>query len=163
MLGHCYCQELDPMDWHEKEQGWSEGRYFYLVTTRMALHSPLTYNEDISRAMMEAKCKGYLIKPGGLILLKSGLFRGEIFIEINPPREDVVQNDTTKSTRKLEGKFYSVVTALPLSQMGKMVEKLNHDLKKKGKQAQDFYLCLVVCPQCTREKGNQSVVLVHIK
>ena len=84
MLKGCYCQPMDTEDWQEKEFFWEQPRYFYRVTTRMALHSPISYSEDVAMAMMQAKTQGYVIKQNPLILLKSGLFRGEIFLEITP-------------------------------------------------------------------------------
>lgn len=158
MFKHCYCQNLDAAGWHEVEQKWDQPRYFYRVTTRMAFHNPFTYNEDISRAMMEAKGNGYLIKPDFLILLKSGLFRGEIFLEVLPPRDE-----RTEPCHKLAGTFYTYTTQTPLSQMGELIDRILRDLKKKGRKAQDIYLCLVTCPLCIREKGNKTMIMVNLQ
>ena len=64
MLKGCYCQPLDPLDWQEKEYFLEKPRYFYRVTTRMALHSPISYPEDVAMGMVEAKTRGYIIKQG---------------------------------------------------------------------------------------------------
>jgi hypothetical protein len=161
MPGNCYCQQIIPEEWDEKIQTWDEPRFFYLVTTTMALHNPLSYNEDITRAIIEAKSKGYLVKPGGLILLKSGLFRGELFIEVQPPAADLLQRDS--SCRTLQGRFYSIVTQTPISQMGKVVDRLLRDLKKRKETVRDLFLCLAVCPQCVRDKGTRNLVLANLK
>jgi len=169
MFNRCYCQNLNPAEWHEKEHIWEQPRFFYRVTTRMALHSPLTYNEDISRAMIEAKGKGYIVKPGSLILLKSGLFRGEIFLEVQLPQlpqkkrgNDKDQDGAPESCCRLQGLFYTIVSGAPLFQMGTVIEELLRDLKKKGKRVQDLYLCLSSCPLCGKEKGNKTVVIAHL-
>ncbi len=163
MLGRCYCQLMDTDAWHEKELFWEQPRYFYRVTTRMVLHSPLTYTEDIAGAMTEAKSRGLIIQPGALVLLKSGLFRGEIFLEVNPPQNPSECRDEGSSCRKLQGTFYTVVTKTPLFQMGAAVDKLIRDLKKKGKRVHDLYLCLAFCPSCSKEKGNKTVIFAHLE
>ena len=165
MLTGCYCQLMDSETWHDQESFWEQPRYFYRVTTRMALHSPITYPEDIARAMMEAKTQGYIINPNPLILLKSGLFRGEIFLEVNPPGDLAnCQEDVDKaSCRKLQGTFYTVVTKAPPFQMGTVVDKLMRDLKKKGRKVRDLYLCLAHCPACNKDKGNQTVIFAHLE
>jgi hypothetical protein len=159
----CYCQIMNDDAWQQKEFFWEEPRFFYRVTARMALHSPITYNEDISRAMMEAKTRGYIIKPKPLILLKSGLFRGEIFLEINKPSgPEVCQEDENGPCHSLQGAFYTVVTKSPPFHMGAAIEKLNRDLKKKGHKVRDIYLCLAICPSCSKEKGNHTVIFAHL-
>jgi hypothetical protein len=156
---------MESETWQDRECLWEQPRYFYRVSTRMALHSPLTYSEDVSRAMMEAKIQGYIIKQEPLILLKSGLFRGEILLEINPAGDPEVcqQEGDNTSCRKLQGTFYTVVTKAPPFQMGTVVDKLVRDLKKKGRKVRDLYLCLANCPTCSKEKGNQTVIFAHLE
>ena len=115
--------------------------------------------------MMEAKTQGYVIKQDPLILLKSGLFRGEIFLEINPARGAgrLPGGDDNASCRKLQGAFYTVVTKAPPFQMGTVVDKLIRNLKKKGRKVRDLYLCLVNCPSCSKEKGHQTVIFAHLE
>jgi hypothetical protein len=162
MLKGCYCQSMDTETWQGNECFWEQPRYFYRVTTRVALHSPITYSEDVSRAMMEAKTQGYIIKQDPLILLKSGLFRGDIFLEINPP-EDSADCQGNASCLKLQGAFYTVITKTPPFQMGTVVDKLARDLKKKGRKVRDLYLCLANCPACSKEKGNRTVIFAHLE
>ncbi len=165
MFGACYCQKLEPEDWHEREHRWEEPRFFYHVPTRMALHNPLAYNEDISRAMTEAKGKGYIVAPDALILLKSGLFRGEIFLEVRLPQGMQDRHRTgppPASCRRLRGRFYTIVSGAPLSKMGAVIEKLLADLKKKGERVEDLYLCLGSCPLCSREKGNLTAIIAQL-
>jgi hypothetical protein len=165
MLKGCFCQSMDSASWQAQESFWEQPRYFYRVTTRMALHSPITYNDDVTQAMMEAKTRGHIIKQHPLILLKSGLFRGEIFLEINPPDDQATGQDESgkASYRKLQGAFYTVVTKAPLFQMGTAIDKLGRDLKKKGRKVQGLYLCLVNCPSCSKEKGNQTIIFAHLE
>jgi hypothetical protein len=165
MLKSCYCQSMDSETWQDKECFWEQSRYFYHVTTRMVLHSPITYSEDISRAMMEATTQGYIIKQDPLILLKSGLFRGEIFLEINPPGDPAAcrEDGDNSACRKLQGAFYTVITKAPPFQMGTVVDKLLRDLKKKGRKVRDLYLCLANCPSCSKERGNQTVIFAHLE
>ncbi|MDH7577086.1 MAG: hypothetical protein QHH75_04495 [Bacillota bacterium] len=165
MFNRCYCQELEPADWHEKEHFWEEPRFFYRVPTPMALHNPLTYNEDISRAMIEAKGKGYIVKPRASILLKSGLFRGEILLEVQLPQQLRSRHQTgppPASCHRLEGAFYTIISRAPLSQMGAVIEQFLRDLKKKGEKVQDLYLCLGSCPLCSSKKGNQTVIIARL-
>ncbi len=161
----CYCQPMIRENCHEQESFWEQPRYFYRVTARMALHSPITYAEDIDRAMMEAKTKGFIIKASPLILLKSGLFRGEIFLEINPPRDtaECREQGDGASFRKLQGAFYTVVTDAPPFKMGAVVDKLTRDLKKRGRKVRDLYLCLATCPACSKDKGTQTVIFAHLE
>ncbi len=165
MLKGCYCQPLDPLDWQEKEYFLEKPRYFYRVTTRMALHSPISYPEDVAMGMVEAKTRGYIIKQDPLILLKSGLFRGEIFVEINPPGvpDGFGEGGGNASCRSLQGAFYTVVTKAPPFQMGTVIDKLIRNLKKKGHKVSDLYLCLVNCPSCSKEKGHQTVIFAHLE
>lgn len=165
MLTGCYCQSMDTETWQDHECFWEQPRYFYRVTTRLALHSPITYSEDVSRAMVEAKTQGQIIKQNPLILLKSGLFRGDIFLEINPPEDqaDCRELSGNASYRKLQGAFYTVITKAPPFQMGAVVDKLVRDLKKKGRKVRDLYLCLANCPACSKEKGNRTVIFAHLE
>jgi hypothetical protein len=165
MLKGCCCQSMDTDVWQDKECFWDQPRYFYRVTTRLALHSPITYSEDIATAMLEAKTKGYIAKRDPLILLKSGLFRGEIFLEVNPPDDpaDCRELSDNTSYRKLQGAFYTVITKAPPFQMGTVVDKLVRDLKKKGRKVRDLYLCLANCPTCSKEKGNRTVIFAHLE
>lgn len=161
MLNRCYCQPLDPANWHEQEHLWEQFRFFYCVTTRMAFHNPLTYNEDTSRAMIQAKVKGYIIKPNSLILVKSGLFRGEIFLEVQPP-QGVQNTSQAPPCLQLQGRFYTSVSDAPWHQMGTAVDKFLQKLKKQEKKIKDFYLCLATCPLCIREKGYQTILMAHL-
>lgn len=158
MLGNCWCQNLGDEDWHGKEHHWEQPRFFYRTTTRMAFHNTLSYNEDISRALVELKARGYQTRAGSLILLKSGLFRGEIFLEITPP-----QDEKDPHCLKLQGSFYSYITKTPPSQMGRVIDRVLRDLKKEGKKAQDIYLIMLTCPQCVKAKGNRNLILVHLR
>ncbi|HHV34955.1 MAG TPA: hypothetical protein GXX59_05190 [Syntrophomonadaceae bacterium] len=160
MIEHCHCQKINPEDWDEKEHCWKDPRFFYRVTTRMAFHQPFSYHEDITLAMAEARSKGYIIKEDAVVLLKSGLFRGELLVEIQPPRSEKLEPDP--ACLQLQGRFYSRVAQAPLMRMGKDIDKLTRDLKKKEKKVQNLYLCLINCPSCVREKGNQTVVIAHL-
>jgi hypothetical protein len=161
MIEHCHCQQINPEDWHEKDHCWEKPRFFYRVTTRMAFHEPFSYHEDIALAMVEARSKGYIIKEDAVILLKSGLFRGEILIEIQPFKGKERRKQDA-SCLELQGRFYSRVAQAPLMRMGKDIDKLTRDLKKKGENVQGLYLCLITCPSCVREKGNQTIVIAHL-
>ncbi len=165
MLKGCYCQMMEMEAWHEKESYWAQPRYFYRISTRMVLHSPLTYSEDISRAMIEAKTQGYIVKSSPLILLKSGLFRGEILLEVSSPQNlSNCQDDSENSScLRLQGAFYTVVTKSPLFKMGTVIDKMMRDLKKKGRKVLDLYLCLTNCPSCSKEKGNQTVIFAYLE
>ncbi|MGB4504530.1 MAG: hydrolase [Syntrophaceticus sp.] len=161
MIEHCHCQKINPEDWHEKEHFWETPRFFYRVTTRMAFHQPLSYHEDIAMAMAKANSKGYIIKENAMVLLKSGLFRGELLVEIQPPKsKELYKKDT--ACLQLQGRFYSRVAQAPLMRLGKDIDKLTRDLKKREEQVQDLYLCLITCPSCVREKGNQTVIIAHL-
>jgi hypothetical protein len=161
MIERCHCQRINPEDWHEKERFWETPRFFYRVTTRMAFHQPISYHEDIVIAMAEAGSKGYIIKKDAMILLKSGLFRGELYVEIQTPRDEGPW-EKDPSCLRLQGRFYSRVVQAPLMQMGKDIDKLTRHLKKNGKKIKDLYLCLITCPSCVREKGNQTLVIAHL-
>ena len=165
MLKGCYCQTMDSEDLQDKELFWEQPRYFYRVTTRMALHSPISYPEDVAMAMMQAKTQGYIIKQNPLILLRSGLFRGEVFLEISPPGKsaDCPEDGNSASCRKLQGTFYTVVTKAPPFQMGTVIDKLTRNLKKKGRKVRDLYLCLINCPSCSKERGHQTVIFAHLE
>jgi hypothetical protein len=160
----CYCQSMDTETWQDQECFWEQPRFFYRVTTRLALHSPIAYSEDVTRAMMEAKTQGYIVKQNPLILLKSGMFRGDIFLEIAPPGDgaDCREQSDNPSCLKLQGAFYTVITKAPSFQMGTVVDKLVRDLKKKGRKVRDLYLCLANCPACGKEKGNRTVIFAHL-
>ncbi len=162
MIEHCHCQKINPADWHEKEHCWENPRFFYRVTTRMAFHQPFSYHEDITHAQAEARSKGYIFKENAMVLLKSGLFRGEILIEVQRPQNNAGRKKDT-SCLQLQGRFYSLVTQTPLMQMGKEIDKLMRDLKKKGKKVEDLYLSLINCPSCSREKGSQTIIIAHIQ
>lgn len=157
MIKHCHCQKINPEDWDEKEHYWENPRFFYRVTTRMAFHQPFSYPEDISLAMVKARSKGYIIKEDAMILLKSGLFRGELLVEIQPP-----QNEPDPACLQLQGRLFSRVAQVPLMQMGKDIDRLTRDLKKKGGKIQNLYLCLLTCPSCVSEKGNLTVIIAHL-
>jgi hypothetical protein len=162
MAKHCHCQKLNTEDWHEKEHLWEEPRFFYRVTTRMAFHQPFSYNEDIALAMAEASSKGYIVKQNALALLKSGLFKGELFVEIHPPRDNEGHKKDI-SCLQLQGRFYSIVVQSPLMRMGKDIDRLTRELKKNGKNVKGIYLCLITCPSCIKEKGNQTVIIAHLQ
>jgi hypothetical protein len=162
MVEHCHCQKINPEDCHEKEHLWEQPHFFYRVTTRMAFHQPFTYNEDIALAMAEASSKGYIVKENALVLLKSGLFRGELFVEIQPPRGNK-RCSKDDSCRQLQGRFYSAVVQTPSTRIGKDIARVMRELKKNGKQVKDIYLCLITCPSCIRKKGNQTVIIAHLQ
>jgi hypothetical protein len=149
--------------WQDQVCFWEQPRYFFHATTRMALHSPISYGEDVSKAMMEANLQGYIIKQEPLILLKSGLFRGELFLEITPPEAKCRDENSKTSCRKLEGAFYTTITKAPPFQMGTVIDKLNRELKKQGHKVHDLYLCLANCPSCSKEKGNRTVIFAHLE
>ncbi len=161
MIEHCHCQKINPADWHEKNFFWEKPRFFYRVTTRMAFHQPFSYHEDIAHAMAKARSKGFIINDDALILLKSGLFRGEILIEIQSTQKQARPNNNS-SVLQLDGGFYAVVSQVPLMQMGKEIDKLTRDLKKRGEKVKNLYLCLLTCPLCAREKGNQTIIIAHL-
>lgn len=157
MPGKCYCQQIDSTGWHKKILTWESPRFFYRFPTRLVMHNPITYNEDISLAMMEAKSKGYLPKPDPLILLRSGIFRGEVLIEISPP--GVQGGDRCL---RLQGSFYTYVSDAPFTRMGGVIDELLRRLKKEGKKVRELYLCPITCPLCTGSKGYRTAILAHL-
>ena len=99
MIEHCHCQKINPADWHEKTFTWGKPRFFYRVTTRMAFHQPFSYHEDIALALAKARSEGHIINENALILPKSGLFKGEILIEIQPQDPTKHCGDSSIPTR----------------------------------------------------------------
>lgn len=158
MFEKCYCQQIDPNEWHEKFQTWENPRFFYRFPTRLFMHNPITYNADISLGMMEAKSKGYLPKPNPLLLLRSGIFRGEVLIEIAPPRDE----NWSKCLR-LQGSFYSYISDAPFTRMGSVIEEITRHLKKEKKRVGEIYLCPLTCPLCAGIKGYSTAILAHLK
>lgn len=158
MFGKCYCQQLNPEEWHERFQKWENPRFFYRFPTRLVMHNPITYNADISLGMMEAKSKGYLLKAAPLLLLRSGIFRGEVLIEIAPPKDA----EESKCLR-LHGSFYSHISNAPFTRMGSVIEEITRYLKREKKRVREIYLCPLTCPICAGAKGYNTVILAHLK
>lgn len=159
MFEKCYCQQLDPEEWHERFHKWEDPRFFYRFPTRLVMHNPITYNADISLGMMEAKSKGFLLKAAPLLLLRSGIFRGEVLIEIAPPKEDADRSNCLR----LQGSFYSRISHAPFTRMGSVLEEIGRFLQREKKRVKEFYLCPLTCPICAGAKGYSTAIIAQLK
>ncbi len=158
---HCHCQDLNPEEWDEKEYSWDNPRFFYRITTRMAFNQPFSYYEDVAIAI-DAACKeGYTVADNPLLLLKSGLFKGEILVEIELPNGEICKE--SPYCLVLLGRFFSRISSAPLLRIGKEIDRLTRDLTKKGETVQGLYLSLLTCPPCARKKGNQTIIIADLQ
>ncbi len=153
----CCCQAPDPA-WEDNYITWEAPRFFWRTPTRLFLHRPLTYNEDVVRAAVEAKTRGLVVAPRGLVLLKSGLFGGEVLLEVQPPPRAL----RDERLRALEGRFYVALTPAPWHLMGEELERALRRLRKARERTGEIFLCLLTCPACRPAKGDRTAVLVHL-
>ncbi len=148
----CGCPEIDEAEWELQEHDWA-GRTFYAVPTPMVLHIPVGMAKSIQQMMAEVKAKGYRLAEPPRILVRDGLFRGEVMVEIEPP---TVPDPRVKTFPA--GRLLSIVHPGPWKRLGTGLADLEKHTKQKPRTVYFWY---VACPECRKARGERTVILAY--
>ncbi len=151
-VAECGCPEIEAEDWEIREERW-EGRTFYSLPTPMVMHVPIRLQATLDQIRVDIERKGYTIVRPAYPLVKDGILRGAVLLEIEPPA-----NEDPRVVRFGGERIISIVHPGPWKRLGTGVAELTRHTKQKPKA---IYCLYAACPQCRQTRGEKAIIYAH--
>lgn len=145
------CPEFDPKKWDKKKVTW-KGKLFVKDKAFAFFHIPLNLGSVIKRNMKKLEDMNAIPKEAMILSDEKSLFSTNIYISTKkavPKVHDV----------KVSGTFLTKVFEGPYKNMKKWNKEMEEYVKSQKKELKHMYYYYATCPQCSKEKGKNYVVL----
>ena len=152
-MANCNCPAVDGTQFDGKEADWS-GKAFFFTKTPLLFHIPIRIGKDIPKVIEQAKAKGYAFGDEAMLMQQDGLFSGKVLLEIEKPETVDPNVMTMPAGTRATGSYFLG----PWSKLSGPSQKLCGALKAQGKQAKAVYFWYLTCPECSKERGYQTVL-----
>lgn len=151
----CDCPQLDPAEWHEAENDWSDIQF--LRTHIKALAGvPMGFTALKSELIDRALASGATVPGDPMILLGEGRFRRPLLIEIEDAPPD------------LDGLFepggfaFTLLEKAPPGTVGKLEKQAREAAAAKyGRQPDHLWLWYLTCGRCSGERDFETLFVSH--
>ncbi|AZR73407.1 hypothetical protein BBF96_08435 [Anoxybacter fermentans] len=134
----------DQSDWDNKELIWDR-KAFYVIKTPTIFDLPVGLEQNIKKAFRLAREEGYQIPSHPIILMRSGLFYGEVLVEISgivtPGGNIRIFNDVS---------VYTTRPGKSRKELKKNARKLLRKLRKEGKKFTHIYYWYQMPSYCNK-------------
>ena len=151
----CGCPEVFP-DWDGQDIDLG-GQLVHELPIPMLLHMPLAFDLYVKRQQQAVERLQLQEKWPGLVLLRTGFFRGSITRLLENMRSPA------RYIHVLSKPF--VVRAVlhhgNLSTGRKVIQAMQMALVDAGRRPKELYLSYLTCPQCSGERGGERILFLR--
>lgn len=155
----CQCSKVKESEWDMKDHKWKE-KYFYVVKQPCFFYKPLNIEKTFDKLFIGANVWDLVWnKKSPLILMKSGMFRSKLMLEVKKPKHpnkhiQVFKNAVFR-TRIHRGEW---------NKIGRTISLMRKKLKKNRRKIKAIYFWYLTCPDCTKNnKKHQTVVFARTR
>jgi hypothetical protein len=153
----CACPRLDPEEWHDVENDWSDIT-FVRAATKAVLGVPVGY--DVSRANLskEAAKMGATVPEDAMLLIGEGRLRRQMLLEI----EDAP--DKAKGLERPGGIAFTRLVEAPWGKMREVVDEVRDAARERyGRDPDNMWQWWLTCRQCNAERNFETLVIAHYR
>lgn len=153
----CSCPRLDPYDWHNVENDWSDIA-FVRGATNAVLGVPVGY--DVAKVSLAEKAAklGLTVPEDAMLLLGSGKFRRPIMLEVEGAKPGM------KDVYFPRGIAHTWLVEAPWGEMQRAVDEARDAAAERhGRKPDDLWIWYLTCRQCSRERHFETLVVAHFK
>jgi hypothetical protein len=155
MLLECGCPSAYP-SWHDQDVD-LEGSCIYQEAVPMFLHMPIAYELHAQRQQANLERLGLRERWPGLVLIRTGLFRG-LMIRLIEEASSLSRRVTHLPAP------YRVRAHLHQGGIGTIrqpVRDIQADLLAHGCMPKELLLCHLTCPRCADRRGGEKILLLR--
>ncbi len=156
MILDCGCPEHYPAQWDGQDVNLG-GHCVHTLSILMLLHMPLAYASYLQRQAYAIADLELKERWPGLVLTKTGMFRGEILRLIEP-------SDSPSRLIKYLPVDFNVRCVIHQGSMATLrnsARLLQQSLFDEGKLPKEMYLCHLTCPRCADDRGGEKILLLR--
>lgn len=152
----CGCPEHYPAEWDGADIDLG-GACVHALGIPMLFHMPLAYVHYLQRQTNAIDALELKERWPGLILTRTGMFRGEMLRLI----------DATASPSRLikylpvDFKLRGLIHHGGMATLRDSVRRLQQTLFDEGKLPREMYLCHLTCPRCAEARGGDKILLLR--
>ncbi|MGH2632661.1 MAG: hydrolase [Tepidiformaceae bacterium] len=153
----CACPRLDPEDWNEVENDWSDITFVKMMTTAV-WGVPLGYDGTRKEIMAKAAATGGKVPEDAMLLMGSGRFRRPILLEIEGAPEH------TRGIEKPGGIAFTVLLEAPWGEMQGKAEHVKDLARERyGRDPDDIWVWYLTCRECSHERNFETLIIAHYR
>lgn len=150
------CPKFEPKKWDDKTYNW-ENKHFIKESIPTIFHMPFpkSIGKKVTKMMALAEDADCLSddKLEDLLLFNDPTaFKSDMYLSVTKSIPDA-QNV------ELSGTFMSKVFDGAYHKVPKFIKQMDDHLKSQDKRAKDYYVHYAYCPNCSKEFGNNYMVL----
>jgi hypothetical protein len=153
----CACPRLDPTEWHDVENDWSDIA-FMRSATKAVLGVPVGY--DVSRANLSKHAAkiGAVVPEDAMLLIGEGRLRREMLLEVEDPPEKA------KGLARPGGIAFTRLVEAPWGKMREVVDEVREAARERyGRDPDDVWQWWLTCRQCNAERNFETLVVAHYR
>ncbi|HXU24236.1 MAG TPA: hydrolase [Tepidiformaceae bacterium] len=153
----CDCPRLDPEEWNEVENDWSDITFLKTTTTAL-LGVPMGYDSTRKEVAAKANAIGATIPEDGMLLLGSGRFRRPLLLEV----EDAPEHG--KGIERPGGIAFTMLVEAPWGQIqGKVEETRRAATERYGRGPDNVWVWYLTCRECSHERNFETLIVAHYR
>ena len=153
----CACARLDPEDWHEVENDWSDITFIASGTAAL-LGVPVGFAGARAGLRGRAAKLGLTVPEDAMLLLGAGKFRRQIMLEVEGAQPG------QRGVFRPAGIAYSRLVPAPWGDMQKVVGETKDAARARyGKEPSEIYVWYLTCRTCSQSRQFETLILAHYK
>ena len=155
--GDCSCPRLDPDEWHEVENDWSDITFVSSGTSAL-LGVPVGFAGAKSGLQGTAAKLKLTVPEDAMLLLGAGKFRRKIMLEVEGAQRG------QKGVDWPGGIAYTRLVPAPWGDMQKVVGETKDAANARyNKNPDELYVWYLTCRLCSTERQFETLIVAHYK
>ena len=153
----CACPRLDPEDWDQVENDWSD-ILFARASTNAVLGVPVGYDGTRNELKeIAAKACG-TVPDDAMLLVGAGKFRRPILLEVEGASADA------KGIYRPGGFAYTRLLHAPWGQLPKLTRNTEMEARQKyGRPPDSTWVWYLTCRECSKPRNFETLIVAHYR
>lgn len=155
MSNQCPCPSEYPQ-WHEQDVDLS-GQPVHRLKIPSFLFMPLSYENYVQKQQADIENLELETQWPGLILTRTGMFRGEIISLLNSGESPSRFIQNLPGNMTMRGYLHNG----GIGTIKESTRQLQMQLFDMGRMPKEMYLCYLTCPICADKKGGDRILILR--
>lgn len=151
----CGCPEHFP-EWDNEDIDLG-GKLVHALPIPMLMHMPLAYGLYVGRQQQMITQLGLTERWPGLLLTRTGFFRGSITRLLQNARSPARHLHVLSRPHWV----YAVLHHGNLSTGHKVIQQMQARIVDAGRRPRELYLGYLTCPQCAERRGGEKILFLR--
>jgi hypothetical protein len=153
----CACPRLDPTEWHDVENDWSDIT-FLRSATKAVLGVPVGYDSSRAGLFKRAAKLGATLPEDAMLLVGEGRLRRELLLEV----EGIAAG--SKGLHQPGGVAYTQLVEAPWGKMREVIDEVRDAARERyGRDPDTVWQWWLTCRQCNAERNFETLVVAHYR